>query len=301
MAALTLKMGTRGSALALAQSGQAAEALRRLHRGLSVETVVIKTSGDLFGHAPLREARTPVQGVKGLFVKEIEEALAAGKIDFAVHSAKDLPAGLAPGLVIAAYPEREDPRDCFIGKDGLSFKDLKAGMRVATSSLRRRVQLSQAVPGLEFLPMRGNVDTRLRKLKEGVCDALVLAMAGVNRLGVGENRQPLPAQVMVPSPAQGALALEVRADRPEIKDVIAALDHAPTRLEVELERLFLKAVGGGCETPVGALARAKGDGARFWVFWAEPDGSRAKRLEAELDDPAEAEVFVRELAARIKK
>lgn len=294
-------MGTRGSALALAQSGQAAENLKKLHPGLEVETVVIKTSGDLFGQVPPREARALAQGVKGLFVKEIEEALSAGKVDFAVHSAKDLPADLAPGLEIAAYPEREDPRDCLIGAGGLTWAALKAGQRAATSSLRRRVQLSMAKPGVELLPMRGNVDTRLRKLKEGACDALVLAMAGVKRLGLKVAAEPIPAQVMVPSPAQGALALEVRADKAEVRRLVAALDHAATRAEVEVERLFLKAAGGGCSTPVGALARALGRGARFWAFWAEPDGARAKRLEAVLDDRAEAESFVRELAARIKR
>ncbi|MBI4060247.1 MAG: hydroxymethylbilane synthase, partial [Elusimicrobia bacterium] len=209
-----LKMGTRGSALALAQSGQAARALEKLNPGLKVETVVIKTSGDLFGAPPPEVAKTLPQGAKGLWIKEIEEALLDGRVDFAVHSAKDLPALLAAGLAVAAYPEREDPRDTFVARPGLVWAEVKAGIKIATSSLRRHLMLTAAKPGIVLLPLRGNVDTRLRKLAEGEYDAMVIAAAGLKRLGRSDVRhEPLDVEVMLPAPAQGALALEVKSGR----------------------------------------------------------------------------------------
>ena len=295
-------MGTRGSALALAQSGWVARQLKERHKGLEVETVVIKTSGDRFPTLPPREARVLAQTTKGLFIKELEEALLSGSVDFAVHSSKDLPASLAAGLRVAAYPEREDPCDAFIGRAGLTWSALAAGARVGTSSLRRKVQLLAAKPGLEIAPMRGNVDTRLRKLREGACDALVLAYAGLKRLGRSDiEHELIPAEVVVPCPGQGALAVECRSDRPQLASLFAALDCARTRLEVEFERSFLAAAGGGCSTPLGALARAEGGGVRWSAFWSDPEGRFPLRLSGFCLNPAERDAFTASLAAQIKR
>jgi len=294
-------MGTRGSPLALAQSGQTAAALSSLHPGLEVETVRIQTSGDRFSIQSPAEASALAQGTKGLFVKEIEEALAEGRIDFAVHSAKDLPADLLPGLAIAAYPGREDPRDVFIGRGGLRWEAAGAGTRIGTSSLRRRVQLLAAKPGLVMLPMRGNVDTRLRKLKDGLCDGLVLARAGLVRLGLADvPHEALPEELLLPSPGQGALAVEARQDRREVVDMLARLDCRQTRLEVELERAFLQEMGGGCSVPLAARARLRGAEADFSVFYSEPDGSRPVRLDEVCRDLSQAEEFARGLAGRVR-
>ena len=275
----TLRMGTRGSALALAQSGLVARALERLTPGTAVETVVIKTSGDLFGAPAPEQARRLPQGAKGLWVKEIEEALLAGSIDFAVHSAKDMPASPAPGLSIAAYPEREDPRDVLVARRGLSWETLPRGARVATSSLRRKLMLEAARPGLQIVPVRGNVDTRLRKLEEGQFDAMILALAGLRRLGRADvPHEPLDPRVMLPAPAQGALALEIRSDRGEIASLLGALDHAPTRRQVQLERAFLAAVGGGCGSPVGAHATLDGPSARLDAFFAREGDAAGRRV-----------------------
>jgi hydroxymethylbilane synthase len=233
-------------------------------------------------------------------VKEIEEALVNGSIDFAVHSGKDLPAELAPGCFIAAYPMREDPRDVFIGRDGLKWNDLKAPAKVATSSLRRRVQLLAAKPGLELLGMRGNVDTRVRKLNEGFCDGIILAAAGLNRLGRTDvKRESIPEDVLVPAPAQGALAAEAKADRKDVIEIIGKLDDAKTRLCVEFERAFLLKVGGGCSTPLGAYATVKGKGVELSVFWSREDGSNAVRLKDSCAEPSKLEEFVAALASRL--
>lgn len=298
---MKLRMGTRGSALALAQSGQTAQALSSLHPGLEVETVRIQTSGDRFSIQSPAEASALAAGTKGLFVKEIEEALAEGRIDFAIHSAKDLPAEFMPGLVIAAYPEREDPRDVFIGRDGLRWEAASVGTRIGTSSLRRQVQLLAAKPGLVMLPMRGNVDTRLRKLKDGVCDGLVLAGAGLRRLGLREvPHEELSEDILLPAPGQGALAVEARQDRREVLDLLASLDHRQTRIEVELERAFLKEMGGGCSVPLAARARLRGAEADFSVFYSEPDGSRPVRFDEVFRDFSQAEKCARGLAGRVR-
>lgn len=293
-------MGTRGSPLALAQSGQAARRLEALNPGLVVETVVVKTSGDLFGAPPPEVAKNLPQGAKGLWVKEIEQALLDGGIDFAVHSAKDLPACLAPGLSVAAYPEREDPRDALVARPGLTWEGLKAGMTVATSSLRRQLMIAAAKPGVKLSPLRGNVDTRLRKLKEGEFDAMIIAVAGLKRLGRGEVRhEPLDPAVMLPAPAQGSLALEIRADRGDVAAIVGSLDHVPTRLCVEFERDLLGAVGGGCGAPVAAFARAEGGGVRLECFFAREGASAGRRAFGVCADPGRRAAFVRELAAQV--
>lgn len=297
---MKLKMGTRGSALALAQSGWAARELERLNPGLRVETVVIKTSGDLFGTVPPKEAQALTGSTKGLFVKEIEEALSAGSVDFAVHSAKDMPAQLMPGLAVAAYPVREDPRDVFIGRDGLRWADIPAGARVATSSLRRKYQLLRHAPKTEVVPLRGNVDTRIRKLASGACDGLVLAAAGLRRLGRSDVKaEVIDFEHMLPAPGQGALALEVK-DGSAAEGLVRRLDDAATRRAVELERAFLAAVGGGCSTPLAALARPSGSGLDLSVFWAREDGSGAVRLSEVCRDLSRMSEFATALAARLK-
>ena len=296
-----LKMGTRGSALALAQSSQVAGELQRLHPGLKVETVVIKTSGDLFGAPSPEIAKTLPQGAKGLWVKEIEEALLDGRIDFAVHSGKDLPALLAGGLSIAAYPEREDPRDAFVARPGLTWATLAAGAKVATSSLRRQLMLSAAKPGVSVLALRGNVDTRLRKLTDGEYDAMVIAVAGLKRLGRGNvPHETLDPKIMLPAPAQGALALEIRSDRKEIAAVVRAVDHEATRRCVEFERAFLGAVDGGCGSPVGAHARLQSGGVLLEVFFAHEGAKSGKRVAGLCADPARRDAFVGDLAAQAR-
>ncbi|HAH08094.1 MAG TPA: hydroxymethylbilane synthase [Elusimicrobia bacterium] len=270
-----LRLGTRGSPLARAQSQWTADRLMALHPGLEVELVVIKTSGDRFslGEKPA------APNLKAQFVKELEDALLEGGIDFAVHSAKDLPGDLPEGLCLAAYPPREDPRDVFVPGSSLSWEDVQDGAVLGTASLRRQVQLRLARPGLKFEVVRGNVDTRLRKLQEKGYAGLVLAAAGLKRLGLDRvPREAFPADLVVPAPGQGALALEARQDRPGTLQLLAALSDEKTRLEVELERALLKALGGGCSTPLGALARADERSVVFRVFWSREDGSRALRL-----------------------
>ena len=294
-------MGTRGSALALAQSSMAARALEKLNPGLAVETVVIKTTGDMFGAPSPEVAKTLPQGAKGLWIKELEEALLDFRVDFAVHSGKDLPALLAAGLSVAAYPEREDPRDAFVAKPGLDWKEAGKGHRIATSSLRRELMLNAAKPGVQILPLRGNVDTRLRKLADGEFDAMVIAVAGIKRLGrLDVLHEPLDVKIMLPAPAQGALALEVKSSRHEIARLVAKLDHQATRRCVEFERAFLGAVGGGCGSPVGAYAQLRGDGVLLEAFFA-PEGAKAgKRVAGLCSDVARREAFVLDLAAQAK-
>ncbi len=301
---MKLRMGTRGSALALAQSGWLVRQLKALEPSLEVETVVIKTSGDGFSVEGFREAREKAQTTKGLFVKEIEEALQRGEVDFAVHSAKDLPSELAPGLHIGAYPQREDARDVFIGRGGLTWNGLRAGHKVATASLRRSVQLKLEKPGVETVSMRGNVDTRLRKLEEGAADGLLLAAAGLKRLGRGELIGDLvPPHVMVPAPGQGALAVELKEGPSDAFELIERVDDEPTRLAVELERAFLAAVGGGCSTPLGAHAVAADDlsTAKLSVFWSKDDGTGEVRFDEVCPDLSRPRPFAEQLAAKVRR
>lgn len=295
-------MGTRGSPLALAQSSAAARLLETLNPGLIVETVVIKTSGDLFGAPPPEVAKTLPQGAKGLWIKELEEALLDERVDFAVHSAKDLPALLAAGLSVAAYPEREDPRDAFVARLGLTWKEVKPGMKIATSSLRRHLQLTATAPSIDLLPLRGNVDTRLKKLADGEYDAMVIAVAGIKRLGRSDvPYEPLDVKVMLPAPAQGALALEIKSDRHDVAKIVAKLDHQATRRCVEFERMFLGAVGGGCGSPVGAYAQLRGDGVLLEGFYAAEGEKKGKRVAGLCGDVSRREAFVMDLAQSAKR
>jgi hydroxymethylbilane synthase len=272
---VTLKLGTRGSALALAQATAVAEALTN-RTGESVELVEIVTTGD--------RSAAPVQhlGV-GVFVSALREALAGKEIDLAVHSYKDLPTAPADGLVIAATPPREDPRDALVARDGLTLAELPDGARIGTGALRRIAQLNALGRALNTVPIRGNVDTRLRKVAGGEFDAVVLARAGLARLGrAGEATEVLDPLVMLPAPAQGALAVECRADDAALLDLLAALDDADTRAAVTAERALLADLAAGCSAPVAALAVvAEGDhGPEIYLRGAvySPDGQYAVRL-----------------------
>lgn len=250
-----LRLGTRGSALARRQTELAAEALGQRHPDLSIEMVTIRTGGDRSAPADQRpEATGGEEGMKGLFTREIEEKLLAGEIDMAVHSFKDLPLEETPGLEVVATPARADPRDVLVSRAG-GLAALPWGARVGTGSLRRELLLREARPDVTVLPVRGNVDTRLRRMAEGAVDALVLAGAGLLRLGRAEViTEWLPPERFVPAPGQGALALQARREDVATVALLTSLDHAPTHAAVRAERRFAAQVGGGCRLPVGAYA-----------------------------------------------
>lgn len=278
---MKIVIGSRGSALALWQADWARHHLAA--GGHEVEIRVIRTSGDRMIHAPLQAS-----GVKGLFVKEIEEALLDGSIGVAVHSLKDLPAGQPAGLTIAAVPAREDARDALVSRGGVAFDNLPAGARLGTSSVRRQSQLCNLRPGLEVVPMRGNVDTRLRKLDEGQCDALVLAAAGLIRLGFEHKIVELfSIDRLCPAVGQGALAIETRATDEPIRQAVAPLDDAVTHRAVRAERSLLLRLGGGCSVPIAAHATASGEDLSMIGVVASPDGKRLIRASTSgsLSDP----------------
>lgn len=244
----TIKIGTRGSKLALWQANWVKSALNAGNTSIAVELVPIKTRGDKILDVPLAKV-----GGKGLFVKEIEDALLNGRIDLAVHSMKDMPSEIPDGLCVGAIPEREIPQDVLISKKGLLLHDLMPGARIGTSSLRRSAQLLHARPDLVILPLRGNLDTRLKKLETENLDAIILAAAGVKRLGL-ENRitEYMDENVMLPAVGQGALCIEIRQNDPEIEPIIAALNHQETWTVVMGERAFLNRLEGGCQVPIAA-------------------------------------------------
>lgn len=264
-----LKLGTRGSALALWQANWTRSELESRWPGLLVELVPIKTTGDKIVDVPLSKV-----GGKGLFTKEIDEALVDGRIDLAVHSLKDVPFQLPDGIDLAAVPEREDPRDAFLS-NGPRLEALAPGATIGTSSLRRQVQLRHHFPGLKVAALRGNVDTRLRKLADGQFDAIILAVAGLRRLG-HESRitQILGDDVMISAVGQGALGIVCRAGDVSTLDLLEALDHAPTRTAVTAERGLLRALGGSCQVPVAGRAQVIGDKLVIKGLVASLDGSR---------------------------
>ncbi|TNF29521.1 MAG: hydroxymethylbilane synthase, partial [Deltaproteobacteria bacterium] len=255
-----LKIGTRGSKLALWQTNHFKNQLEAAHAGLECEIVIIKTRGDAIQDRPLSEV-----GGKGLFVKELEEALLDGRVDLAVHSMKDMPAELPEGLILGCVPERVDPRDAWVRPAGaapLSLDELPEGATVGTSSLRRAAQLLARRPDLNIIPLRGNVDTRLRKLDEGVdgLEAIILACAGLTRLGLEARiTAPLDVDVMLPAVGQGALAIESREADPIVGPVLAALHDPTTAAATRAERAFLAAIEGSCKVPVAGHATLDGD------------------------------------------
>jgi hydroxymethylbilane synthase len=252
MARPELVIGSRGSRLALWQAEWVKKQLERKSPGLRVRIEIIKTTGDKVLDSPL--SRIPG---KGVFVKEIENALLDEKIDLAVHSLKDVPTEVPKELTLSAITKREDCRDCLVGKQKLS--SLPQGAVIGTSSLRRRAQLMARRHDLRFTDLRGNLDTRLRKMEEGACDAMVLARAGLKRLGfVTRIAEVLPYRVMLPAVGQGALAVEVRKNDRETKKLVRFLDHPATRIATTAERALLRELEGGCQVPIGALGRVKG-------------------------------------------
>ena len=275
-----IRLGSRGSMLAIAQSTWVQQQLMRHHRDLEVEFTVIKTSGDRFIDRPIANV-----GGKGVFTKEIEEALLANQIDIAVHSMKDLPTELAPGVTIAAVPEREDARDVLVTRNHCALGELPAGARIGTGSLRRRAQLLYRRKDLHVTPIRGNVDTRLKKLDSAEVDALIMAAAGLKRIGRAERiGEYLPDAICVSAVAQGALAIETREEDVSTRQLLLLLHDPRAFAEVSAERALLARLGGGCQVPIGARARVVDEELSLIGVVASPDGSGLCR--GEISGPA---------------
>jgi len=288
-----LLLGTRGSPLALAQAERTRARLAAAAPGTAVELVVIRTSGDRIA-GPLAAA-----GGKGLFVKEIEEALADGRADVGVHSMKDLPGRLAPGLALAAVPEREDPRDVLVAAGGATLAELPRGARVGTASPRRRAQVLARRPDLDVVLLRGNVDTRLRKWRAGEVDALLLAAAGLHRLGLTPpEARPLDVDAFVPAVGQGAIALECRADDAATRAALAAVDDPGASTTTAAERAFLIGVGGDCSTALAAHATLADGRVTLRALVLDPAGTRVVE-DRDSAPAAEAAALGAALAARI--
>jgi hydroxymethylbilane synthase len=294
-----LRIGTRGSQLALWQAR--AVATRLEPAGIGVDLVVIRTSGDRLQEAALSEA-----GGKRLFVKELEDALFRDEIDIAVHSAKDLPAEMPDGLAIGATLAREDPRDALVlpsgaaaGTFAAAVAQLGEGARVGTSSVRRAAQLGALLRAAVFAPIRGNVDTRLRKLDQGEYDALVLAAAGLRRLGFGERiSAAIPASECVPAPGQGIIAIEIRRDDEETRQAVRAVHDVNAAIMLDAERAVVTALGGGCQLPLGALASLRDRTLELRAVVCHPDGSGAVHVQA-TGSPATPAELGRDVAARL--
>ncbi|MEE8111464.1 MAG: hydroxymethylbilane synthase [Acidobacteriota bacterium] len=251
-----LVIGSRGSTLALVQAGQVREALQKKNPRLRISILPIRTQGDR--EMDLELTRFPG---KGIFVKEIEDALLSGKIDVAVHSLKDVPSELPPGLTLAAVPRREDSRDCLVTLQPSTLEDLPAGSRVGTGSPRRVSQILAYRNDLRIVPLRGNIGTRLRKLREGECEAVILAHAGIRRLGLEDIAlHCIDPDICLPAPGQGALGIEVRENDTEILGLLRGINHSPSSRTVQAERAFLAGLGGGCRVPIAALATVRGQG-----------------------------------------
>jgi hydroxymethylbilane synthase len=271
----SLRIGTRGSQLALWQANHVAERLRE--RGHSVEIEIIKTTGDKMTDVSLSQI-----GTKGMFIKEIEEALAANRVDLAVHSLKDVPTELHGDFEMAAILARQDARDAFVSARFADLASLPQHARVGTSSLRRSAQLKALRSDLELLPLRGNVDTRLRKLESGEYDAIILAAAGLHRLGLTKMiRETFPPSTMCPAAGQGALGIEIRAGDTATKNHLAFLDDTHARATTDCERAALNALGGGCQVPIGAYAEIINGKLRLTAVVARPDGQEILREQQE--------------------
>ncbi len=271
---MRLVVGSRGSKLALWQAGWVQEALGKTMPGVEIVIQVIRTQGDEAVNIPFDQ----LPG-KGFFVKEIEEALQSRRIDLAVHSMKDLPESLPPGLSLAAITERADPRDALVTTDGRGLDDLEPGARVGTGAPRRAAQLLSHRPDLTIEPLRGNVDTRVRRLQEGRYDAVVLAAAGLARLGLEVPHVPLPVEVCTPAVGQGALGIEVRGDHPEALEAARTLQDEATAAAVVAERAFLGALGGGCRVPIAGFARLQNGRLHLMGMVGRADGTALIRDE----------------------
>ncbi|CBK42450.1 Porphobilinogen deaminase [Nitrospira defluvii] len=290
----TLILGTRGSKLAVHQSQWVQARLQELAPGLTISLQRIQTSGDKILDVPLAKI-----GGKGLFVKEIEDALLSKEIDLAVHSMKDVPTALPEGLDILCVPPREDPRDALITRDGCRLDQLKPGAKIGTSSLRRQAQLLHYRPDFTIEMLRGNLDTRLRKLREGQFDAIVLAAAGLRRLAWdAEITEYLPVHLSLPAIAQGALGIEARSDDTFVRELLSRFEHRPTRITVTAERALLHRLEGGCQVPIAAHAALEGDRLTVDGLVASVDGRRVIRHQ--IQGPAsEAQALGTKLAERL--
>src|ERR1700677_4508599 len=281
-----LRIGSRGSQLALWQANHISTLLRAHSHEVEIE--IIHTTGDKITDVPLAMVGAKGGSGKGIFTKEIEEALAAGRVDLAVHSLKDLPTELSPGFEIAAITEREDPRDAFCSRLYAKVEDLPQGARVGTSSLRRQAQLAAIRSDLDIHPLRGNVDTRLRKLEQGEYDAIILASAGLKRLGKTELiKQIIPAEIMCPAAGQGALGIEIREGDSATRRHLEFLNDAAARAATTCERALLNRLGGGCQVPIGAFAEMRNGKLHLEAIVADPDGSKLLResRDGSLADP----------------
>jgi hydroxymethylbilane synthase len=279
---LLLRVGTRGSKLALTQTEWVISRLKHFFPDLEVERVIIKTTGDKILDAPLSKI-----GGKGLFVKEIEEALLKGEIDFAVHSMKDVPSELPLGLEVSIIPERESPFDVWISRFP-TLHSIPEGSRVGTSSLRRMTQLKRLRPDLKIEPLRGNVDTRLRKLREGLFEGIILAEAGLRRLKLEVSCVPFSLEEMIPAVGQGALGIEIRSEDSRVKEVLGVLHSEETALAVKAERAFLRTLEGGCQVPLGAYGYLKDSKLILTGFISDLEGDRFYR-ETLTGNPSEPE------------
>lgn len=301
MTSSRLVYATRRSLLALAQSRAFAAKLKEANEDVEIDELHVVTTGDRIQDRPLKDI-----GGKGLFVKEIEKALLDGEAQIAVHSIKDVPGELAPGLRIACIPEREDPRDAFYSRSGDKLEDVAAGARVGTSSLRRQVMIARARPDLAFAPLRGNVDTRMRKVREGEVDATVLACAGLRRLGkIDEATQLLSPEVSLPAVGQGALGIECRSDDTRTIEALAKLHHRETATAVAAERGVMIAAEGSCQVPIAAFA-SRDDAGKMWLraMLAKPDATGAVFLDDRIGWPeseSEAEAFGKQIGRRLRE
>ena len=290
-----LRIGTRGSALALWQARSIAQALRDAS-GVEPEIVIIKTSGDKFQQTSFSQI-----GTKGIFIKELEDALLDGRVDLAVHSMKDVPTEMPAGLTIAAIGKREDVRDALLSSSGAALASLPQGARVGTSSLRRQSQLLYARRDLRLLELRGNVDTRIEKLKRGDYDAIVLAKAGLDRLDLsGSITEVLPPEVSLPAAGQGAIGIEARAGETETLRFLAPLEDAETRSAVTAERAALAGLGGGCQVPIGAWGRVENGQLALDVAVLSPDGMQ-RMWEKDSGPPEEAEAIGKRIAQKLRE
>jgi len=289
---MNLKIGTRGSKLALTQTNFVADKIKKIMPEANVEICIIKTSGDIMEDISLLK-----MGGKGVFVKEIEDALLSGAIDLAVHSMKDVPTEVPAGLEFVAILQREDVRDILASKDNRKIEQMPRGARIGTGSLRRASQLLAVLPDVVIIPLRGNLDTRLKKIETEKLAGVIVAAAGMKRMGFADRiTQFLPVEIMLPSVGQGALGLEVRAGDDELKNILAKINHAPTYTEVTAERSFLRHLGGGCRLPIAALGKLEGDKLSLEGLVADPQGSSIIR------DKVQGSVFeAEELGKRLAK
>ncbi|MGV8058119.1 MAG: hydroxymethylbilane synthase [Smithellaceae bacterium] len=270
---MNVKIGTRGSKLALAQSKAVVEGLKKIAPEITTEICVIKTSGDIMQDVSLLKI-----GGQGVFVKEIEDALFAGNIDLAVHSMKDVPGETLEGLLFAAILPREDVRDILVSRGNVKLEFMPKGAKIGTGSLRRGAQIQAILPDVTIVPLRGNIDTRLKKIETENLTGVILAAAGMKRLGyVQKIAQYLPIELMLPAVGQGAIGLQIRRRDYDLAGVLAKLNHAPTAVEITAERSFLRALGGGCRLPIAALGKLEGERLSLEGLVAAPNGQNVIR------------------------